>query len=57
MKNFVRGFIVRFLLAAAQSRNSKKVIAALRGDIPKFGMVLGVTAALYHMTLCLVKRL
>ena len=57
IKNFVRGFVVRLLLTVAQSRKSKKVIAALKGDIPKFGVVLGVTAALYHLTICLMKRL
>ena len=56
-KNFARGFIIRLLLVIVQSRNSKKIQAALKYEVPKFGVTLGVTAAFYHSIICLLKRM
>ena len=56
-KNFARGFIIRLLLVIVQSRKSKKIIAALKSEVPKFGVTLGVTAAFYHSIICLMKRM
>ena len=55
-KNFARGFIIRLLLVIVQSRNRKKIMTALKSEVPKFGVTLGVTAAFYHSMICLLKR-
>lgn len=54
---FLRAGVIKFLLSLIQTRSFSKLMGAFRYEIPRFGATFGATAALFHLLLCVLRRL
>ena len=57
IRNSTRSGAIRLLLVALTTRNFAKVWNALQTDAPRFGAAIGAATALFHIIVCLLKRL
>ena len=53
MTNFIKGCIIKMCLELISKRSFKKLWTQMKYHVPRFGLVFGTSAAIYHMMLCL----
>ena len=57
IRNTLKAGLMKLIFTTLSTRNLKKILMALRVDIPRFGATFGLCSALYHVTICYIHRL
>ena len=56
LRNFVKAAIIKFLFVLISKRSFAKALETMRFDVPRFGAIFGSVAAIFHLTLCFLRR-
>ena len=57
IRNALKTCLIKFVFALLSTRSIAKTIEQLRYDVPRFGVTFGLAAALFHLAICLLRRL
>ena len=55
-RNAISSAIIKFLFELISTRSVTKAFRAMKYNVPRFGVTFGAAAAIFHLTLCFLRR-